>query len=129
PTGRATRRVATPVVRQAPAAAALRAVPSSSSGEVARSAAAAYLEARRRGPDQPARPAADRPAAAARQASTPLRPVSGGAPPVVIRAAPASAGPVEPEPTLVIGNGAEPEESEGRGSRLRRRRPLRGRSG
>ncbi|HZQ83542.1 MAG TPA: septation protein SepH [Acidimicrobiales bacterium] len=120
----APRRVATPVVRQAPAAAALRAVPSSSSGEVARSAAAAYLEARRRGPEQPA-PA--RPAAT-RQASTPLRPVSGGAPPVVIRAAPASAGPVEPEPTLVIGNGAEPEEAEGRGSRLRRRRPLRGRS-
>jgi hypothetical protein len=113
--------VATPVVRQAPAAAALRAVPSSNSGEVARSVAAAYLEARRRGPDQPA------PAAATRQAATPLRPVSGGAPPVVIRAAPASAGPVEPEP-IVIGNGAEPDEAEGRGSRLRRRRPLRGRS-
>ncbi|MBV8690513.1 MAG: DUF3071 domain-containing protein [Actinobacteria bacterium] len=134
PAGRASRRVATPVVRQAPAAAAVRAVPTSSSGEVARSAAAAYLDARRRGPEQPAPAPAPAPAAAKaapRQAATPLRPVSGGAPPVVIRAAPASAGSVEPTEAspLIIGNGAEPEEeTEGRVSRLRRRRPLRGRS-
>ena len=115
----------TPVVRQAPAA--LRPVASSGGGEVGKSAAAAYLEARRRGPGEPVRPAAVTSTPTPRPVAAPVRAAS-GAPPVVIRAAPASAGPVEPEPLPdVSGNGAEADESVGR-SRLRRRRPLRGRS-
>src|SRR5207253_757106 len=67
----------TPVVRQASAAAVLRPVAPRGGGDVGKSAAAAYLEARRRGPGEPVRPAAAPPP---RTIATTVRPASGGAP-------------------------------------------------